>query len=396
MNSRPTIHQYRRLAEGLLRKALEAPLESKQDFIHHAVSYLAFARAQEQSDGSSVEGISSDLLNSDDTENRYRQVRQLIKQAIEMPTPDGIANFLNFSTSFRRLGIWNARMAYIQRPGARIIASEYEWKTVSRSVVPDAIPIMILWPFSPIRYVYELEDTEPPIDREAIKDPFAANGHFHPQMLPTLISSLRKQKRFKIIIEGRRQGFSRAGSAATHGVGPAVSNGGPLEHGASFGEFAGQNAASSDEQVTEGVASYRVTFNDRLNPTQRFITIAHELGHIFLGHLGECASGKGNDDESGWPNRRWLGKNEQEIEAEAVAYLVASRAGVVPASAQYIKDYASRSDMTKVDLGLVVRSAARIERLAHRGKVMRKMKAGSLAELVNMAAKLRLAPAATG
>ena len=71
------------MAEGLLRKDLEAPLESKQDFIHHAVSYLAFARAQEQ-DGSSVEGISSDLLNSDDTENRYRQVRQLIKQAIEI------------------------------------------------------------------------------------------------------------------------------------------------------------------------------------------------------------------------------------------------------------------------------------------------------------------------
>ena len=33
---------------------------------------------------------------------------------------------------------------------------------------------------------------------------------------------------------------------------------------------------------------------------------------------------------------------------------------------------------------------------AHRGKVMRKMKAGSLADLVNMAASLRLAPAPTG
>jgi hypothetical protein len=31
-----------------------------------------------------------------------RQVRQLIKQAIEMPTSDGIANFLNFSTTFGR------------------------------------------------------------------------------------------------------------------------------------------------------------------------------------------------------------------------------------------------------------------------------------------------------
>ena len=207
MNSRPTIQQYRRLAEGLLRKALEAPIESKQDLIHHAVSYLAFARAQERSDGASVEGACSDRPNSEETEDRYVQVRQLIKQAMEMPTPDGIASFLNFSTAFRRLGIWNARMAYIQRPGARVIASEYEWKTVSRSVVPDAIPIMILWPFSPIRFLYELEDTEPRIDREAIKDPFAAKGNFDPRALPALMASLQKQNRFKVIIEGRRQGF---------------------------------------------------------------------------------------------------------------------------------------------------------------------------------------------
>jgi hypothetical protein len=54
----------------------------------------------------------------------------------------------------------------------------------------------------------------------------------------------------------------------------------------------------------------------------------------------------------------------QEIEAEAVAYLVASRAAIIPASAQYLKDYAARSNTERVDLDLIVRSAARIERIA--------------------------------
>ena len=107
-----------------------------------------------------------------------------------------------------------------------------------------------------------------------------------------------------------------------------------------------------------------MTFNDRLAPQERYVTVVHELGHVFLGHLGGCDSETSDDDESGWPNRTWLGKNEKEIEAEAVAYLVASRAGVVPASAQYLKEYAKRADMTKVNLDLIVRAAAQIERMA--------------------------------
>jgi selenocysteine lyase/cysteine desulfurase len=91
------------------------------------LSYLAFARAQEASGEATAGGLPSDSMSPNEVEQGYHQVRQLIKQAIELPTPENIASFLNFSTAFRRLGIWNARMAYIQRPGARVIASEYEW-----------------------------------------------------------------------------------------------------------------------------------------------------------------------------------------------------------------------------------------------------------------------------
>ena len=53
----------------------------------------------------------------------------------------------------------------------------------------------------------------------------------------------------------------------------------------------------------------------------------------------------------------------KEVEAEATAYLVASRAGLVIRSAGYLKTHAKQAKMTCVDLELVVRAAARIERL---------------------------------
>jgi hypothetical protein len=297
----------------------------------------------------------------------HSQVRQLIKQALESPTPEGLAEFLDFTARFRRLAVWNARMAYIQRPGARVIASEFEWQTVGRHVLPDAVPIIILWPFSPIRFVYELADTGPPINREDIKDPFATKGEFQSGMISALESSLKKQKHFKVKIESRRHGFSYAGSAAAQGILPLVeATSGSLAADGTIGQFARDNSTSNADTQKKGVPAFRITVNDRLQASERFVTIAHELGHIFCGHLGPCASRSGKDEESGWPDRRLIGRHEQEVEAEATAYLVASRAGLVTRSADYLKTHAKQADMSSVDVELIVRAAARIERL---GKV---------------------------
>jgi antirestriction protein ArdC len=101
------------------------------------------------------------------------------------------------------------------------------------------------------------------------------------------------------------------------------------------------------------------------------VTIAHKLGHIFCGHLGACVSGLRDRGESGWRDRRSLPTHQKEVEAESVAFLVASRAGVVPSSAEYLRAYVGSVDISRIDLELIVRTAARIERLAkiHHGSM---------------------------
>jgi hypothetical protein len=371
--------QHLEMAKLLRKKAGSLGEPARTDAIKRANEFIVCAvLAAKHRGGISTDGFDFDALNPEWApidiqtarldpvspngngvlieEGRHGQVRQLIKQAIEAPTPEGLADFLNFATKFRRLSIWNARMAQIQRPGARIIASEREWQTIGRYVLPDAVPIMILWPFSPIRFVFELEDTGPPIDRESIHDPFAAQGEFRSKFLSALESNLKKRKNFIITIEKRRQGFSRAGTAAAQGN--LWNHGEPAEP---IGKFVRENTISTSEASPNRAPAFRVTVNDRLEPKERFVTIAHELGHIFSGHLGACASQGNQEEESGWPDRRRLGKDEREVEAEAIAFLVASRAGLVTRSAAYLAAYARRADMTKVDVELIVRSAARIE-----------------------------------
>jgi hypothetical protein len=358
-------HHYRALAEGLLNKALELDVERGADHIREAIRHLRYARAQEhhQEPDDSSDGLSPEA--QQDAQHRYRLVRQLLKQALEAPTPKGLEDLLQFATKFRRLSVWNANMAYIQRPGARVIASEFEWKREGRFVQPDAAPIIILWPRSPIRFVYEFEDTGPLIDRKKINDPFAVDGQLPPKALDRLIKSLKKQKTFKISLEGRRQGFSYAGSAAAHGSLPiGAAQNGLMEGGSRIGQFAQDNAETGPRPRNASVPAYRITFNERLNTAERFATIAHELGHIFCGHLGACASGPRESDESGWRDRRSFSKHEKEVEAEAVAFVVASRAGVVPASAEYLREFVRSADISRIDPELIVRAAARIERLA--------------------------------
>ena len=89
----------------------------------------------------------------------------------------------------------------------------------------------------------------------------------------------------------------------------------------------------------------------------QFSTLAHELGHLLLGHLGP-------DQTLHVPNRFPIDHAQRELEAESVAFLVCKRNGVTCRSESYLSNYVTdHTTIDSLDLYQVMRAAGQIESL---------------------------------
>ena len=107
----------------------------------------------------------------------------------------------------------------------------------------------------------------------------------------------------------------------------------------------------------KGATYYRMHINRNHDPAVQFTTLAHELGHLLLGHLGP-------DKKLNVPDRPALDHARQEFEAESVAYIVCERNGVHSKSKTYLFNYV-KPDTTieHIDLYQVMRAAGQVEAL---------------------------------
>ena len=180
--------------------------------------------------------------------------------------------------------------------------------------------------------------------------------------LDRLSNACLKSTQFRIDIERDRMGFNLAGTAAYQGQ---LDLPVPLpkpgeEHGFVVSQELPREHAKKGK-MDRWIPVWRVKVNDRMTAAQQLATIAHELGHIFCGHQGECG---GHYDHSGWPKRRGLEEHVREMEAEAVAWLVTKRTGLETRSADYLKRHVAKGGTAQVDVSLVERAASRIESMA--------------------------------
>jgi hypothetical protein len=110
-------------------------------------------------------------------------------------------------------------------------------------------------------------------------------------------------------------------------------------------------AAKKPKEVSE----YRLRINLNHDPNVQFATLAHELGHVFLGHLGA-------DTYHGIPGIESITRQQAELEAESLSYLVCRRWGVQSRADAYLADYAQPGKpMAPLNLDRITRATGQVE-----------------------------------
>ncbi|MEN2786742.1 ImmA/IrrE family metallo-endopeptidase [Sphingomonas qilianensis] len=184
--------------------------------------------------------------------------------------------------------------------------------------------------------------------RDPRRDTFAALGNFDDRLLDQLITAISiRDRRDRIevlttILDDATGGDAQALVQIAH----------PL---------------SAFVRGLTGAEGYgwRIRLNIRHRPAERFITLAHELAHLYCGHLGPSHVGD-------WTDRRALPSVAREIEAEWIAGTVGEMAAIItgtgcPVSLVNLGEQARMlgNQQRQIDLRVMRAAAERICREAH-------------------------------
>lgn len=252
----------------------------------------------------------------------------LIERSHLYRTGSDYRHLLDFMSRMRHMAPFNATLLHVQKPGIMFAATEKDWRDrYNRTVKEGARPLLILWPFAPVALVYDVEDTVGdalPLDVAA---PFRAQGNLTDAMLIGMSHQLQELQIDWIAIP--------------YGAGGAG-------HVRVTGDLSSNSAGKPSRR-------YAIRVNSRHDPNVQFATLVHELGHLFLGHLG-------HDDRLKISSRENLKHDQEELEAEMVSHLVCERQGVRSNAESYLSAFLKRTDTVQgIDINAIARAAHRVE-----------------------------------
>ena len=273
-----------------------------------------------------VDDIQGPPLDPAEVEAARSVLDQLLESSRLYTKSKDYKDLLDHVVRLRPFAPFNAMLLQIQKPGLSYAATAKDWqRRFKRTPKEGARPLLILWPFGPVALVYDQLDTEgDPLPEDAFA--FPVLGDLPKSVLDEFIGRLDGACIHVVDCDAgdRRAGYVRM-----------------------------DYRAKTDKERSH----YVLLMNRNHPPAVRFVTLAHELGHLFLGHLGLDAKLK-------IPDRRGLGHAQQELEAESVAYILCGRQGVKPKSETYLAGFMTEeTTISHLDIYQVMRAAGRAESL---------------------------------
>lgn len=251
---------------------------------------------------------------------------QLLENSRLYETSNDYKELLNFIVKLRNFAPFNAMLLHIQKPGLMYAASAHDWLTrFNRTINEGARPLLILWPFGPVAFVYDLQDTEgkDPLPAD-IAQTFCATGSITADEIQKFIHPLSRRGIDLKFIE--------------YGDGSA-------------GHIKVIRRSDNAKEKPE----YHIRINSIHDPNVQFATLIHELGHLYLGHFGR-------DKFLNIPIRPSMNHQQSELEAESFSYIICSRNNVQSKSESYLKDYVQKNTtIENFDIYVMLKAAGQVE-----------------------------------
>ena len=111
------------------------------------------------------------------SEEDIHDLDKLFLRSIEYRQSANYLKLLDFIIKQKKYAPYNAFLMHTQHPGMTHAETAYDWmQKYERDIRPKARPLVILIPFGPVDFVYDIEDTVgPPLPLD-LTDPFRASG----------------------------------------------------------------------------------------------------------------------------------------------------------------------------------------------------------------------------